>query len=80
MNKILLKTRKDLIQALTDKKLPCSTPTLNRFEDLGIIKTPGYCLKRNNNGLERLYTEKEIEVAVASVENYLKDKKKFGNK
>lgn len=74
-----LKTRRDLIEALEKKGLPSSIPSLNRFEDSGIIKFPKYGLKRGMNGFDRLYTEKEIAEAVKSIEDYVKNKKQFGN-
>lgn len=79
---VLLKTRKDLVRALikTDPKLPASIPRLNFFEDEGIIDLPKYGLKRGMNGYDRLYSEKEIEVAVASIIEYAKNKPRFGTK
>jgi len=75
----LLKTRKDLIEALESKGLPSSIPRLNYFEDNRIIKFPKYGLKRGMNGFDRLYTEAEIARAVRSVEEYVGNKKQFGN-
>lgn len=79
-NPIQLKTRKDLIDALKDKKLPCSIPRLNSFEESGIIKYPKFGIKRGMNGFDRAYIEKEIVNAVLSIEEYVKNKKQFGNK
>lgn len=75
----LLKTRKDLIEALEAKGLPSSIPRLNYFEDSRIINFPKYGLKRGMNGFDRLYTKAEIERAVKSVEQYVGNKKQFGN-
>ena len=75
-----LKTRKDLIEALQEKGLPCSIPRLNHFEDTKIIKFPKFGLKRGMNGFDRLYTEKEIKNAVLNIEEYVLNKKQFGNK
>lgn len=75
----LLKTRKDLIKALEDKGLPASIPRLNYFEEINILKFPRYGLKRGMNGFDRLYTEAEIEKAVDNVQEYVDNKKQFGN-
>ena len=71
---ILLKSRKDLIEALKNKKLPCAIPTLNGFEKSGIIKTPQFGLKRGENGFDRLYMEEEIEETIKNITNYVNNK------
>jgi hypothetical protein len=76
----LLRTRRDLINALKEEKLPRSTPWLNQFEDAGIIDFPQHGCKRNNNGFDRLYTESEIKEVVKSIKKYLHNKKQFVNK
>lgn len=77
---ILLKSRRDLIEALSKKNLPCSIPSLNGFEQSGIIKTPQFGLKRGENGFDRLYMEEEIDEAVKNVMGYTKSNNKFGSK
>lgn len=77
--KILLKSRKDLINELKKKGLPASIPRLNYFEQMNLIPYPEFGLKRGENGFDRLYTDLQINAAVLNVENYVKNKKKFGN-
>lgn len=78
---IELRSRKDLVNALKEKGLPSSIPTLLAFEALGVIKYPRRGLKRGTNGLDRLYTDLEIQESVAAIEKYTTERQtSFANK
>ena len=77
---VILKTRKDLRDALKAKGLTSSTPSLNEFEYRQIIKYPKFGMKHGVNGLDRLYTEKEIDDIVKAVEKHSSTKNTFGSK
>jgi hypothetical protein len=61
--------KKQLLQALKDANLPCTYPTLLRFERLGIIEKPVSLVSYEDRAW-RFYTVDELKIIIDKIREY----------
>ncbi len=67
-------TRQYLKSELAKRNLPCSTPTLNKFERSGVIPMPSRIQFMSRTA--RVYTKQEIDLIISRIDAYENAKKK----
>jgi hypothetical protein len=67
MNELIGK--KQLLQALKDAGLPCTYPTLLRFERMGLIAKPASLVAYEDRSW-RFYTVEELRIIIEQVREY----------